>query len=269
MKASIDSKPDAWNIAQYEKFKAERAQPFYDLMAMVEPITGGRLVDLGCGSGELTRVLHQKLEAADTLGIDSSANMLEKAKGFLADGLHFDHQPIERFSEPYGYDLIFSNSAIQWCDNHYALFHNLRASLKKDGQIAIQMPMNQDYISHTVATDLANQPKYKKYLQKTDERPQQLSMLKPDDYASLLFDLGFKQQKVVVNVYGHVLESREMVVEWVKGTMLTYYQKVLPESAYKEFFKDYQAALFAVMPERRPFFYPFKRILMWASLRAQ
>lgn len=265
---SQEQKPDAWNVLQYEKFKAERAQPFYDLMAMVEPITGGRIVDLGCGAGELTKVLHTDLEAADTLGIDSSENMLAKALTFSGNGLHFEHQQIERFSEPNGYDLMFSNAALQWCPNHYALFHSIRECLKKDGQIAIQMPMNHDYISHTIAAEVAERPKYKKYLQKTETKSQQYSMLKADDYASLLFDLGFKRQKVLINVYGHVLESREMVIEWVKGTMLTYYQKSLPDSVYPEFFKDYRDALFAVMPERKPFFYPFKRILMWASLRA-
>jgi trans-aconitate 2-methyltransferase len=263
-----EKKPDAWNVEQYEKFKKERSQPFYDLLGMIEPITGGKIVDLGCGAGELTKVLHEKLEAADTLGIDSSENMLEKAKTFAGNGLHFNREDIERFSEPNGYDLMFSNASLQWCGNHFALFHSIRECLKKDGQIAIQMPMNQDYISHTMAAEVANRPKYKKYISKNEAQFKQQSILKPDDYASLLFDLGFKRQKVYVNVYGHLLENREMVIEWVKGTMLTYYQKILPEAVYKDFFKEYREGLFAVLPEREPFFYPFKRILMWASLRA-
>lgn len=262
-----EKKPDAWNVIQYEKFKKERAQPFHDLMSMVEPITGGRAVDLGCGSGELTKVLHQKLEIADTLGIDSSENMLEKAKTFTEKGLHFVHQEIERFSEPNGYDLMFSNAALQWCGNHYALFHSFRECLKKDGQIAIQMPMNHDYVTHTMAAEVATRSKYKKFFSKNEVHQKEHSLLKPEEYASLLFDLGFKRQKVFVNVYGHLLENREMVIEWVKGTMLTYYQKTLPESVYAEFLQEYRDALFSVLPDRKPFFYPFKRILMWASLR--
>jgi len=262
-----EKKPDTWNVAQYEKFKKERSQPFYDLISMIEPMTGGKVVDLGCGAGELTKVLHEKLEASETLGIDSSENMLEKAETFAGGGLHFEHREIERFSDPMTYDLLFSNAALQWCGNHYALFHSFRECLKRDGQLAIQMPMNHDFITHTLANEMANRPKYKKYFEKAEAEKKEYSLLKAEEYASLLFDLGFKRQKVFVNVYGHLLESREMVIEWVKGTMLTFYRKTLPEAIYAEFFNEYREALFSVLHDRQPFFYPFKRILMWASLK--
>ncbi len=61
-----------WNPEQYERFKTERAQPFHDLLALVEPRPGMRVVDLGCGTGELTRLMHEQLEAAETLGVVQS-----------------------------------------------------------------------------------------------------------------------------------------------------------------------------------------------------
>ena len=66
---------DTWNPAQYDKFQREREQPFFDLAAMVHQRAGMRVVDLGCGTGRLTRVLHERLNARETVGIDSSANM--------------------------------------------------------------------------------------------------------------------------------------------------------------------------------------------------
>ena len=57
-----------WTPEQYERFKDERAQPFWDLVALVEDRPRMRVVDLGCGTGELTRKLHEHLSATDTRG---------------------------------------------------------------------------------------------------------------------------------------------------------------------------------------------------------
>ena len=70
---------DAWDPAQYERFRAERARPFVDLLALVRPRPGMRVVDLGCGTGELTARLHRELAAGETLGIDRSEAMLARA----------------------------------------------------------------------------------------------------------------------------------------------------------------------------------------------
>ncbi len=55
---------DGWDPELYSRFAAERRRPFEDLLALVAPIPGGRAVDLGCGPGPLTRVLHERVGAA-------------------------------------------------------------------------------------------------------------------------------------------------------------------------------------------------------------
>ena len=87
---------DAWNPDQYARFAAERSQPFYDLLALVSPIPGGRAVDLGCGTGELTAELHRRTGAAETLGLDSSEAMLAKAAAHAGGGLRFERGDIAR-----------------------------------------------------------------------------------------------------------------------------------------------------------------------------
>ena len=72
------SSPD-WNPAQYERFRDERARPFFDLLDLVQPRPELRVVDLGCGTGELTRELHEQLSARETIGIDNSPAMLAKS----------------------------------------------------------------------------------------------------------------------------------------------------------------------------------------------
>ena len=71
---------DPWDPGQYDRFKAERRQPFDDLVALCSPVPGGTAVDLGCGTGELTAVVHRSLELAETTGIDSSPAMLARAR---------------------------------------------------------------------------------------------------------------------------------------------------------------------------------------------
>ena len=89
-------------------------------------------------------------------------------------------------------------------------------------------------------------------------------MLTAEQYSSLIFKLGFREQNVSVKVYGHELESREGVIEWVKGTLLTYFESRLSPESYQSFQDEFRQRLFEVLPDERPFFYPFKRILIWA-----
>ncbi|MDL1951590.1 methyltransferase domain-containing protein, partial [Acidobacteria bacterium ACD] len=83
-----------WDPAQYERFRRERTLPFEDLLALVKPRPGMRVVDLGCGTGELTRRLHEALSARETIGLDTSEGMLAKSAGFAGGGLSFLRQDV-------------------------------------------------------------------------------------------------------------------------------------------------------------------------------
>jgi trans-aconitate 2-methyltransferase len=249
-----------WNPEQYGRVRDERAQPFFDLMALVQPRPGMRVVDLGCGTGELTRELHVHLDARETLGIDSSPAMLAKAAGFAGDGLRFVAGDIGAFSGEGDYDLIFSNAALQWVPDHQALLRRLTAALSEQGQLAVQVPANHDHPSHLVAAQVAAEAPFREVLA---GYVRQAPVLPPEDYASLLYHLGFREQLVRLHVYAHTLESREAVVEWVRGTLLTDYEKRMPSELWPRFLERYQERLLPQLADTRPFFYPFKRVLFW------
>ena len=88
-------------------------------------------------------------------------------------------------------------------------------------------------------------------------------MLAPEVYATLLHRLGFREQHVRLQVYAHELESREAVVEWVRGSLLTDYERRLPAELWPRFLERYRERLLPQLDDTRPFFYPFKRVLMW------
>jgi trans-aconitate 2-methyltransferase len=246
----------SWNPNQYERFKSERRQPFEDLVALVEHRPRMRVVDLGCGTGELTRDLHSHLGAEETIGIDNSETMLLKSSAFGGEMLHFERGDIEAFVADRPFDLIFSNAALHWVNDHATLFRKLAGFLAPHGQLAIQMPANETHASHRVAADVARD---------FGIAPRQSPILAPEDYASLLYDLGASQQHVRLQIYGHVLPSSNDVVEWVKGTLLTDYERHLDASRFSEFVTQYRDRLLWTIGEHAPYFYTYRRVLMWAK----
>lgn len=64
---------------KYDEFKTERSKPFDDLVSHIVVEPNLKIIDLGCGTGELTKRLYDKLSNSSVLGIDNSAEMLAKA----------------------------------------------------------------------------------------------------------------------------------------------------------------------------------------------
>lgn len=255
---------DVWNPAQYDRFRDERIQPFFDVLAFVRPRPGMRVVDLGCGTGELTRALHRRLEARETLGIDSSEAMLEKSQAYAGEGLRFERRDIMAFiDDPQGpWDLIISNAALHWVPLHEHLLRRLTLGLAPGGQIAVQVPANHDHPSQVVAGEVAGEAPFREalagYLRRTPVLP-------PEEYAVILDKLGYREQHVRLEVYGHRLESRGEVVEWMKGTLLTDYERRLSAELFPEFVARYRERLLPRLPDTKPHFFPYKRILFWAK----
>jgi trans-aconitate 2-methyltransferase len=93
-------------------------------------------------------------------------------------------------------------------------------------------------------------------------------VLTPEEYASLLDRLGYGEQTVRLQVYGHRLESREGIVAWVEGSLLSEYRRRLSTELYPRFVERYREILFTMVPDERPYFFTFRRILARARLRA-
>lgn len=245
-----------WSPEQYTRFAAERRQPFDDLAALVEKRPRMRVADLGCGTGELTRALHETLGAQETLGIDESESMLLKAGSFEGEMLRFERGRIEAFVADQPFDLLFSNAALHWVPDHEELLTGLTRFLTTDGQLAIQMPANDTHPSHSVAAEVARA---------FGLEPRADYVLAPERYAEILFRLGYKRQHVRLQVYGHVLPSSEDVVEWVRGALLTHYQSLLTAERFAEFLDVYRRRLIERLGDARPYFYTYRRILLWGT----
>lgn len=253
----------AWNPEVYDQFKNERSAPFFDLLNLVESKDNLSVIDLGCGTGELTSKLLDYLQDSKVTGIDSSAEMLEKARHFETSRLKFIQRSIEdQLNVNDTFDLIISNAAIQWCDNHKELFPRIISKINKGGQLAVQIPSNHEFIVHQLLRKVAETEPYKtSYNSWTRE----YTVLKIEDYAGILFDNKGSEITVFEKVFPHIMQDAEAIFIWASGTaMIPYIEKLTDEGLKEKFKEDYKTELKNIFPGS-PVFYPFKRTFISAK----
>ncbi len=247
-----------WNPNQYEKFKDQRIRPFLDLLEGLKPSPGSTVLDLGCGTGEWTRRLHEEFKAKSTLGLDSSDAMLDRAQTFAGEGLKFQKGTIETFRPTAPVDLLFSNAALHWVQDHEKFFPKILQWVRPGGQVAIQMPYNADHPSHVIAARVANENFSETFKSATSPIDHVLEIGR---YAELLFAAGFETQNCFIKVYGVPMQSGSEVIEWVKGALLSDYRRRLNPEQYLRFLEIYSRTLLEKIGTG-PYFYAFKRVLL-------
>ena len=254
----------SWDPNQYLKFTDHRLRPALDLLAQV-PLTDPRSVyDLGCGPGNITRLLAERWPNARVVGVDSSADMLAKAR-MKAAGVTFEQADIAHWSPPAPADLLFTNATLHWLDDHAALLPRLAAQLAPGGVLAIQMPDNRTSPSHLLMDEAAATGPW--YARLARLRPVYGSMQSPDAYYRMLAPVA-AQVDIWETTYLHVLEGDSPVVEWTKGTALRPYLDALDEPERAAFLAAYAARIAAAYPKQPDgrTLLPFKRIFIVARV---
>lgn len=250
----------SWDPELYHKFRNERSAPFEDLIGLIIARKGLRVLDLGCGTGEFTRQVSDLLPDSKVLGIDSSAEMLKRAFDIKSGNLNFELCPIEEVEGKW--DLIFSNAAIQWVDNHKELVPKLVSLLNTGGQIAIQLPANHTHPTQQLIAQLATEEPFKTALNSWQRK---WSVLSIRQYSELLYESGAVDINVFEKIYPHVLKGVDGVIEWLSGTALIPYYERLPEDLHDAFLQKYRQRLLDLYP-KAPVFFPYQRIFFSARL---
>jgi trans-aconitate 2-methyltransferase len=255
-----------WDPDRYNQFKQERSAPFEDLIALIRVRPGLHVLDLGCGAGDLTRSLAERLPESDVLGIDSSAEMLVKSESLAAGeerfNLHFERADIREMSGRW--DLVISNSALQWLDDHANLVPHLFSLIEPGGQLAVQLPSNHDHPTHKLLTEVASTEPFKTALGGWTRRSPVLSL---ERYAELLYKAGGMSLQVFERIYPLEMDDANALLDWVSGTALIPYLERLPEDLRPAFIEDYRRRLWELWP-LGPIFYGFRRILFSVQRRA-
>ena len=256
-----------WDPEQYRRFADERAQPFHDLLDRVGGRPFDRAVDLGCGPGELTALAAERLSIGRITGVDNSPAMLASASAHASDGVSFEESDIATWTSDGDHDLVLAAASLQWVPDHRNVLARWVAALAPGGRIGVQVPANSHAPTHTVATRVAEREPHRSAFGSSGPPadPVACNVLRPDEYASILHDLGCVDIDVDLHVYPHVLPTTRHVVEWVKGTTLTRFRSVLSAEAYDALLVEYEHELIDEMGDHEPCFFPFSRILFTAT----
>jgi trans-aconitate 2-methyltransferase len=253
----------SWDPRQYLKFADHRLRPALDLLAQIPLERPASIYDLGCGPGTVTRLLAERWPDATIVGIDSSPDMLAKARQ-EAPAIPFVEADIAAWSPPAPVELLYSNATLHWLDNHDRLLPRLLALLAPGGVLAVQMPRNVDAPSHRLMAAVAEDGPWRTKLSAV--RAVLRSVESAHTYYRILAPLA-RRVDIWESEYLHALEGENPVAEWTKGTGLRPYLDALGEAERSTFFAAYAARVAAAYPKEADgrTLLPFRRLFFVAQ----
>lgn len=251
----------SWDPTQYLRFSNERLRPALDLLAQVPLSEPARVVDLGCGAGNVTAILKQRYAAADVLGVDGSDAMLAKARAAAPD-CRFERGDFAAWVPGTAPDLIYSNAALHWVDGHDQLFPRLISLLPEDGVLAVQMPAMHDAPLRMLQNEVAAQGPWAAQL---GEAGYARGLLPTGIYYDII-RLLVRAIDIWETTYLHVLTGENAVVEWAAGSSLRPFLDKLDPVMQQAFRAAYADALRPHYPRRADgtTLLPFRRLFILA-----
>jgi trans-aconitate 2-methyltransferase len=252
-----------WDPAQYLKFSNERVRPAFDLLTQVPLESAKHVVDLGCGTGNMTVILKQRYPEADVIGVDGAETMLAKARAAAPD-CRFEQGDFFTWTPATPPDLIFSNAALHWATNHETLFPRLLSLLAPDGVLAVQMPSMHDAPLRALQNEVARQGPWSQYL---DDAGYARGLLPVGTYYDVLRP-RVASLDIWEATYLHVLTGEDAVTEWAAGSSLRPFLDKLPPDQAMGFRRAYSDALRPHYPRRADgtTLLPFKRLFLIGRL---
>lgn len=250
-----------WDPGQYLRYADERARPFVDLVSRIST-DAATVVDLGCGPGQLTPVLRARWPQAQITGLDSSPEMIDRAREDNDDPLTtYDVVDATEWLPTGDVDVLVSNAMLQWIPGHADLLLPWTEHIAPGGALAFQVPGNFDAPSHRLLRETAARPAYARF---TEHVTQRAAAFDPVEYLSRLSRPGWSVD-AWETTYLHVLPGADPVFEWISGTGARPVLQALPEEVREAFVADYKAVLRQAYPQQEfGTVLPFRRIFVVA-----
>jgi len=202
-----------WDPDQYLQFADDRERPGIELLARVPDIDARTITDLGCGTGNLTALLSGRWPSARVIGIDSSPEMIDRARSDHPD-VEWLVADINDWEPSDQVDLLYSNATLHWLGDHEVLFRKLRSFLSPRGIVAIQMPDNWAAPTHRIPAEFLDDGTW----------PDTARLALPRDRLSTPPDYARWIQPAEVDLwrttYYQRLSGSNPVWNWVTGSVL-------------------------------------------------
>jgi trans-aconitate 2-methyltransferase len=258
-----------WNPQLYLKFSDHRLRPAIDLLDRIHLDSPGVIYDMGCGTGQVTRIIAERWPSAAIYGVDNSKEMLATAAA-TPGRIQWIEADIRTWSPAEAPELIYANAALHWVEAHRELFPRLIAALTPGGCLAVQMPLSWEAPSHRLMREtLADGGPDGKALG-TEELRQVVAQKWVADakwYYALLAGCTRKLD-IWETEYLQIMEGDHPVLEWVSGTSLRPILNGLDGQERERFLTAYARRLRAAYPVQADgrTLYPFRRLFLVATV---
>ncbi|MBH51651.1 MAG: trans-aconitate 2-methyltransferase [Chloroflexi bacterium] len=251
-----------WNPDQYGLYKNERLRPGIDLFEQITIESPKTIYDLGCGTGTLTNLLHNKWPGASVIGVDSSETMLGKANEAYPD-IIWENSQLQNWKPNVNPDIIYTNAALHWIDNHSEIIPGWIKSLNPNGIFAMQVPNNWREPSHS---NLAKVVRSGDWNNKLLPKLRELPILSIEEYYDLLNPIT-SHINIWETTYIQILEGVNPVLEWLKGTLIPPLLDLLDKKEQLLFIDQYAQLVSRDYPIRKDgkTIFPFKRLFIVAT----
>ncbi|GFG74018.1 trans-aconitate 2-methyltransferase [Mycobacterium botniense] len=253
-----------WDPDIYLAFADQRARPFYDLLSWVGAERPRRVVDLGCGPGNLTLELGRRWPEAVIEALDSSPEMVAAARARGVDATLAD---LRDWKPQMDTDVVLSNAAVQWVTEHTELMVRWARELAPGAWIAVQMPGNFESPAYAAVRAVARREHFAKTLRDIQFRVG-MAAHPPAVYAELMIDAGCRVD-AWETTYLHQLAGEHPVLDWITGTALLPVRERLDDEGWEKFRRELTPLLADAYP-RRPdgiTFFPFRRVFVVAQVK--
>ncbi len=253
----------AWDPDIYLAFAEPRFRPLLDLLQRITHQAPGRIVDLGCGTGNALAPMRRRWPDARITGVDSSPDMLARAREAHPD-VTWIEADLADWAPDRAVDIVFSNAAFHWLDDHDRLFPRLLGMLAPGGRLAVQMPRNYHAPGLALVNQTALDGAWRERLAAV-VRP--VPVHEPAVYYRLLRPL-VAELDIWESDFIHVLDGDNPVADWTKGAWMSPLLAALDEPERSAFEAEYRRRVALAYPQEPDgtTLFPFRRLFFVATV---
>lgn len=227
------SKSVVWSAADYASNSSVQQTWARELIARLKLRGDERILDVGCGDGKVTAELARAVPSGSVVGVDASPQMIEFAtRAFSAPNLDFHTMDARKIQFIRKFDLVFSNAALHWVDDHQAFLRGAASVLRPGGRLMVSCGGKGN--AHDVFLALRPELRLKRWREFFRKMGAPYFFHSPEEYKKWLPRFGFEIRSVKLVPKDATYEGSEGFAGWLRTTWMPYTQRV-PEDTREEF----------------------------------
>ncbi len=228
-----------WNADEYAKFSSQQEKWADELLAKIDLKGNENVLDLGCGDGRITVKIAEAVENGSVVGVDNSEDMIRRAAHrFSRDkypNLAFRVMDAKELHLNEEFDVVFSNAALHWVDDHKKVMEAIFYCLKSGGRFLIQTGgTGNAAAAFETVREMSMLDEWSRYLK---EAKSPYNFPSDKDYEILIPLTGFKPVRIELLTKDMVHDGIDGFKGFIRTTWLPYTQRI-PEDKREKFIYD-------------------------------